>query len=138
MDKGFRVGARVTFNSWKYFGHEANYAYQRARLDLGGLAKLGDAFSVHNYYYNFLAYGTPRDTVVRPFVTGGAGASSIRGDTKPGFNFGAGLKFKLSERYGLRVDIRDHVTGKLEDFRITLDPGKLHNVEFSAGFSALF
>ena len=46
------------------------------------------------------------------------------------------LKFKLSELYGIRFDVRDHVTGK--PFGLPGSSGSLHNVEYSVGFSLLF
>jgi hypothetical protein len=53
-----------------------------------------------------------------------------RGDTKFGYNYGAGIKFLLTDKYGLRFDVRDHVTGK--PFFDNLE-GRLHNVETSRG-----
>jgi hypothetical protein len=152
LDDGIRVGFRMSFDFRGYFAHEIAYNWQRAKFRIatvedGGLTNgvAESSSSIHNYYYNFVAHMTPRDTVVRPFVTAGGGFSSFlppgasalsgRGDTKFGYNYGAGIKFLLSDRYGLRFDVRDHVTGK-PFFRDL--PGRLHNVETSATFSFLF
>lgn len=150
IDDGIRVGFRMSFDVRGYFAHELAYNWQRAKFrdttDAdGALSVFETSMQVHNYYYNFVAHATPRDTPVRPFVTAGVGLSSFvppgasalsgQGDTKFGYNYGAGIKFLLSDRYGLRFDVRDHVTGK-PLFRDL--PGRLHNVETSATFSFLF
>ena len=49
---------------------------------------------------------------------------------------GGGLKFKLSYKFGLRFDVRDHVTGR--PFDLDDSSGRSHNVEYSATFSLLF
>jgi hypothetical protein len=133
IENGLRVGARVTFNQGRLFGHEINYAYQDSAFIL---PDEGVDTGIHNYYYNLLVYAAPRDAVVRPFVTGGIGFSDIYTDLKFGVNFGGGLKFKLSERFGLRLDVRDHVTSVPFDYPNA--PTRLHNVEYSVGLSWLF
>lgn len=145
---GVRVGARMSFDYRGYFAHEVAYSWQRAPFRVEtveeGASSLSETSSnLHHYYYNFVAHATRRDSRVRPFVTGGGGVSSFvppgfsalsRGVTKFGYNYGAGVKSLLTDRYGLRFDVRDHVTGK-PFFR---EAGRLHNVETSATFSFLF
>jgi outer membrane beta-barrel protein len=149
MNNGLRVGASLTINSWEHFGHEVNYHYQRSSLRYAVSPKdpasqqttrtvNGQGFGIHTFYYNFVAHGTRQDSRVRPFVTAGAGMSEIRIARHFGFNFGGGLKFNLNDRYGFRLDARDYITSKLKDFQITADPGLMHNVEYSAGFSIFF
>ena len=97
--------------------------------------------AIHNYYYNLIAHATRPAPPVRPFVTGGVGGSAVvppsssgfsaPGETKAGYNYGGGIKFLLSEEYGIRFDVRDQVTGK-PFFRDTA--GKLHNLEMSMTF----
>ncbi len=152
LDGGVRIGFRMSFDLRSYFAHELAYSWQRAGFRIATVADTGatlgtqqSSSSIHNYYYNLVAHATPRDSRVRPFVTGGGGFSSFvppgasalsgQGDTKFGYNYGAGIKFLLSDRYGLRFDVRDHVTGK--PFFRDLD-GRLHNIETSATFSFLF
>ena len=152
IDNGVRIGARLAFNNWNRFGYEFAYAWQH-----GGLSLLGPdvsnqlvredlgSVSIQNVYFNLTAHATGNDSLFRPFVTGGGGFSTFfppgtsslsgRGDTKYGFNYGGGLKVRLSDKFGLRFDVRDHVTGK--PFFEDLD-GSLHNVEYSATFSLLF
>ncbi len=144
LNNGVRIGSRLAINSWEFLGHELSYAYQRSGLKIGGADSGG--MTIQNFYYNFVVHATPQGTAVRPFVTAGAGFSTFfppgvssfsgAGTTKPGVNIGGGLKFKLSERYGIRFDVRDHITGK--PFGLPNSSGNLHNVEYSAGFSLLF
>jgi len=158
MNDAFRAGLRVTVNSWEYFGHEASYSYQRCSFRYTVSPKNpaslqtnrstnGEGFGVHSLYYNFVAHAARQNSSVRPFVTAGAGGSSKSGDRYYGLNFGGGMKFRLSDYYGFRLDIRDYVTGKLKDFGGAVNPmlnlarpapGLMHNVEYSAGFSLLF
>ena len=144
LDDGIRIGARLAMNSWVFLGHELSYAFQRSGLNTGSGDSQG--MTIQNFYYNFVAHATPEGAAVRPFVTGGVGFSSFfppgvgslsgAGDTKFGYNFGGGLKFRLSPRFGLRFDLRDHVTSK--PFDLPNSSGRLHNLAYSAGFSLLF
>lgn len=144
LGKGVRIGARWATNSWVFLGHEFSYAGQRTSLKIG--ANPSDGMTVQNLYYNFVAHATPSGSRVRPFGTVGVGVSvffppgassfSGGGDNKFGYNYGGGLKFKLSDRFGLRFDLRDHVTGK--PFDLANSSGKFHNVEYSSTFSLLF
>ncbi len=144
LNNGIRIGSRLAINTWQFLGHELSYAFQRSGLQIGGVNSGG--MSIQNFYYNFVVHATPQGTAVRPFVTAGAGFSTFfppgissfsgAGTTKPGVNIGGGLKFKLRDRYGVRFDVRDHVTGK--PFGLPGSSGSLHNVEYSAGFSLLF
>ena len=149
LGNGMRIGGRMSFDFRSYFSHEIAYTWQRAKFRVttsdGVTTTASESnIGIHNYYYNFVAHATRRDSAVRPFVTGGGGMSSFtypgystfsRGDTKFGYNYGAGIKFRLSDKYGLRFDVRDHVTGK--PYFDDLD-GRLHNVETSMTFSFLF
>ncbi len=144
LRNGVRVGARWATNSWTFLGHEFSYAYQRSSLNIGDGQSQG--MNVQNIYYNFVAHATPSGMPVRPFVTAGAGVSvyfppgvsslSGGGDNNFGYNYGGGLKFKLTNTYGLRFDVRDHVTGR--PFDLDDSSGRFHNVEYSATFSLLF
>ena len=100
---------------------------------------------IHNYYYNFVVHATPRDSRVRPFVTGGVGGAAfippgyssfqVQGQTKLGYNYGAGVKFLVTDHYDFRLDVRDHATGK--PFFNNTD-GMLHSIETSMTVSFLF
>ena len=144
VTNGIRIGTRMGLNTGTFIGHEFTYAWQRSDVEIQDQSAGG--ISIHNLYYNFLLHATPEGSVVRPFITGGGGVSVFNppgvssfagyGDNKFGYNYGAGLKFKLNDSYGIRLDIRDHVTGK--PFDLPGASGRLHNLEMSAGFSLLF
>ena len=144
LGNGVRIGTRWSTNSWTFLGHEFSYAYQRTSLKIGDGQSEG--MNVQNIYYNFVAHATPSGAPVRPFVTAGAGVSvyfppgvsslSGGGNNNFGYNYGGGLKFKLTDKFGLRFDVRDHVTGR--PFDLDDSSGRFHNVEYSATFSLLF
>lgn len=146
VDNGIRIGGRLSMNRW-FLGHEISYAWQKSNLNIENQGS--DGMSIQNFYYNFVAHATPQGTAIRPFVTAGVGVSTFfppgfssfsgSGDNKFGYNYGGGLKFRLSEKFGLRFDVRDHVTGRpFDQFGVQTASGKLHNIEYSAGFALLF
>ena len=152
IDNGVRIGARMAFNSRRFIGHEVSYAYQHSGLDFlanaqGALTteELGTV-RVHNMYYNLVLHATPEGTRFRPFVTGGGGFSSFflpgvssfsgGGNTKFGYNYGGGVKVNFF-LYGIRLDVRNHVTGKPFGQYIPNVSGTLNNLEFSVTFSFL-
>lgn len=142
LDDGWRLNFRLTLNNWAFFGHEFGYAYNRTKLLLEGLDAGGMA--IHQGFYNFLAYATPEGSRVRPFVTGGghfsnfvppgASATSGQGNNKFGVNYGGGLKVRASEKFLVRMDFRQYLTGKPfgDFFPVT---GKLRQNEISVGFA---
>jgi len=143
LDNGFRISARLSLNSGRFLGHEFGYGYDRSKLLF---ANQSVGMAVHQGFYDFLLYGLPEGTVIRPFVCGGGGFSTFfppgtsafqgNGITKFGYNYGGGVKVRLSPIYGMRFDLRDYVTGK--PFDLPNVRGMLHNVEVSAGIAILF
>jgi len=141
LDDGWRFGFRLTLNNWRFAGNEFGYAYNRTKLDFGGGQEQGMA--IHQGFYNFLLYATPEGSRVRPFVAGGAhfsnfvppGASATQGsgDNKIGFNYGAGVKVRVTETWLFRVDYRDYNTSK--PFDLPGASGRLRQTEISAGLS---
>ncbi|MEO7649640.1 MAG: outer membrane beta-barrel protein [Bryobacteraceae bacterium] len=144
---GFHMAARMTLNTKRFVGHEFGYAYNRSHLGLGG-ARVDDDISVpvHQGFYNFLVYGTPEGSRIRPFAAGGGHFSSFyppgasvsygNGITKFGVNYGAGVKVKVTPIFNFRVDIRDYLTPK--PFDLVNRSGPLHQVEVSAGVGFMF
>ncbi len=149
---GIRIGARMSFDFHRYFAHEVSYAFQSAKFkettddQVYLILNVRETRSqIHNYYYNFVVHATPRGSRVRPFVTGGVGGTAFippgyssfqsQGQTKLGYNYGAGVKFLVSDNYGVRFDVRDQVTGK-PFFKNT--DGMLHSLETSMTVSYLF
>ncbi len=143
-DTNFRLGFRFTINSWRFMGHEIGYAYNHGHLTIPSQGDVG--MSIHQGMYNFLVYATPEGTRVRPFATGGVhfstfyppGASvfSGNGTTKFGYNYGGGIKVRLTDLFMGRIDIRDYATGK-PDFGLQ-PSGMLRQLEVSAGLGVAF
>ena len=79
-------------------------------------------------------------------MTGGGGFSSFflpgipsfsgYGSTKVGYNDGGGIKLNFY-RYGIRFDVRNHVTGKPFGNYLPNVQGTLNNTEFSVTFYVL-
>jgi len=145
LDSGFKFGFRFGFNTTDHIGHEIQYAYSRTHLktgstDLGGMA-------IHQGGYNFLGYATKTDSRIRPFGTAGLGffnyvppgssASYGQGSTKFGFNYGGGVKVRMTDNLGLRFDLRRYDSPK-PDFGLLRRTGWLHQTEISAGVGYLF
>jgi opacity protein-like surface antigen len=162
MTDGFRLGARMTLNQWRFMGHEFGYMYSRTGLNIPASASStggsttptqpGSATATptsshlsvptHQGFYNFLVYAAPEGFIVRPFVTGGVQftAFSLPNDygnreTKYGINYGAGVKVKVKEPWGFRLDVRQYNMGK--PFKIQNNSGRLLMWEFSGGISFL-
>ncbi|MCC6860818.1 MAG: porin family protein [Bryobacterales bacterium] len=138
----FRLGLRLTLNTYRFFGHEIGYGYNRGNLEVAG-EKSG--MSIHQFGYSFLAYATPEGSAIRPFAAGGGHFSTFYppgtsvytgGYTKFGFNYGGGLKVRITPVWALRFDVRDYATAK--PFPLTDRSGMLHQLETSAGLSFIF
>jgi opacity protein-like surface antigen len=145
QDTNFHMSLRMTLNSYRFFGHEFGYNYNH-----GTLKELGQGIggmSIHQGFYNFLAYATPEGSKVRPFAAGGvhfssffppgASVTSGNGITKFGFNYGGGIKVRVSDMFLVRVDVRDYTTGK-PDLGLTNQKGLLHQLVVSAGLGFAF
>jgi len=143
LQDGWRIGFRMTLNNWTYFGQEYGYTYNRTAIrdPESTPSDFGTAF--HQGSFNFLAYATPEGKTVRPFISGGGhfsnylipglSVSSGAGSNKFGFNYGGGLKVRVSEMFLIRFDARQYVNGKPFDF--PNQSGMIRQLEISAGFS---
>jgi hypothetical protein len=140
LNDGWRFGFRMAFNSWRFMGNETGYGYNRTSIKAGNQSLGGMA--IHQGFYNFLLYGLPDGSPVRPFATGGvhfsnfvppgSSASYGQGSTKFGVNYGGGIKVKLNHMLGIRFDVRQYLQGK--PFDLPGQSGKLRLTEVSAGF----
>jgi len=146
MDDGFRMALRMTLNTGRWTGHEFGYGYSRSGISVAG-AELAPV-SVHSGLYHFLLYATPEGTRVRPFAAGGGhfssffppGADVYYGNqiTKFGFNFGGGIKARVTDVWGIRIDVRQYGTGQpFSDFFVRTE-GLLWQTEITAGISFNF
>ncbi|MGC9972147.1 MAG: outer membrane beta-barrel protein [Bryobacteraceae bacterium] len=143
FDASFHMALRMTLNNSRFFGHEFGYAYNRASFTF---SSTNYSMPIHQGFYDFLVYATKEGAKVRPFAAGGAhfstfvppGGSIMQGSgiTKFGYNYGAGIKAKVSESFMIRLDLRDYTTGK-PDFGIS-PSGLLHQLVVSAGLAFTF
>lgn len=141
LKSGFRMGFRVTLNAHEYFGHEVGYAYNRTTMDYAGTDY---GMATHQGFYNLLAYARPEGSKIRPFVAGGGQFSNFvfpglsvtsgYGTTKFGINYGAGVKVRTSDRFLIRLDVRQYMSPKPDRF-LTAPKGWLRINEVSAGFA---
>jgi len=159
---GFRFGLRMTINQWRFMGHEFGYGYSHTSLEVpaaagtttGGGTPVQPGSTVtaatssslgvpaHQGFYDFLVYAAPEGFRVRPFVAAGVQftafstpASSYTGnrETKYGINYGAGVKVKVKEPWGMRLDVRQYNMSK--PFKLPNSSGRLLMWEFSGGIS---
>jgi opacity protein-like surface antigen len=146
---GFNINFRATLNTWKFFGHEFGYSYNRTHLNLDALNPAGGSspssdlggMAVHQGFYDFLGYVLPEGSRVRPFgavglhfsnyVPPGASASYGQGDNKFGFQYGGGVKFKVAGPWGVRFDVHQFTNPK--PFSIPGSSGWIRQTEVSAG-----
>ena len=144
LSNGFRINFRLALNTWRYFGHEIGYAYNRANWNIGGVEA---GSSIHQGFYDLLGYAIPEGKGrIRPFVAGGVGfsnyvfpgysATSGGGSTKFGYNYGAGVKVRVLEIFGVRVDYRQYATPKPFDFPAA-PSGWVKQNEFSIGLGVV-
>jgi opacity protein-like surface antigen len=140
LKDGWRFGFRTTLNTWRYIGQEFGYGYNRTQLS-DGQTDLGMA--IHQGFFNFLLYATPDGSRIRPFLAGGGhfnnytppgtSVTSGGGSTKLGFNYGAGVKYRITPIFAIRFDVRNYQNGKPFGF-LTNRNGLIGQLEVSAGF----
>ncbi len=140
LTNGFRFGFRMTVNFKSHLGGELGYAYNRTHLNLDGVDQGGMA--IHQVWGDALVYATKDESRIRPFVAAGVGfanfvapgasASYGQGENHYPFNYGGGVKFKLSGMWQLRFDIRQYNSSK--PFGLPNNGGRLLLNEVSGGF----
>lgn len=145
LEDSWRLGFRITFNNYRFFGHELGYAYNRTQLRLNDTQPVEFGTAIHQGFYNFLGYATPEGSRVRPFATGGVHFSNFiwpgqsvtygGGSTKFGVNYGGGIKVRITPIFALRLDVRQYFSGK--PFDLPNQSGKIRLNEISAGFSLI-
>lgn len=121
LDNGFRLAFRATINPYERAGFEFGYAYNRTHLQLSGAGSQG-GMAIHQGFGDVLYHATRQGSRIRPFVAGGlhfsnfvppgASAQYGQGENKFGFNYGAGVKVKVTGPWQVRFDIRQFNTGK--------------------------
>lgn len=142
LGDGVRLGFRLTINNWKFFGNEVGLGYAHSALEAQGQGSVGMA--VYSGFYDLLAYATPEGAKIRPFLAGGVQFSSFfppgtstyynNQQTKFGFNYGGGVKFRISGPWGARIDVRQYNCGKPDVLQTPEPPsGRLKQNEVTVG-----
>ena len=150
---GSSTGIRLTLNQRGYYGHEVGFLHTRAGISTSVLGADGITMTpveghanIEEAFYNFLLYMMPKGERWRPYITGGlqavkSGSPRIDGWTRSatknyGFNYGAGIKFKLQKHLLVRLDLRDYFTGRPYNLAfkdITLEGKLIRQQEASFG-----
>ena len=127
-------GFRVTENIWNYVSLEQTgmvHGVANLQWNVPGTAdKYSLGARLRQFQFNPVFHFTPREARIRPFVTAGFGFDffgvtddarrqvgtgqftpfkqvvNLESQFKPAFNYGGGVKAKMTDRIGLRFDIR--------------------------------
>ncbi len=156
---GYSSGLRLTWNPHRYYGYELGYLWTRPTLETG-IQPTEDAVketlrrkvTLHQVFFDFLAYWMPKNERWRPFFALGAHAQksktpnnvanwSGRSTRNYGFHYGIGLKVRLFKHAQARIDLREYLTGKPYDLEvqdITKSGGFLRQQEASVGVGITF
>jgi len=171
---GGAFGFRVTENIWRYVGLEQAFTYSANNVRFESPARPGlpqndFGHRIYQYSLNPVFYWTERGSRIRPFLTVGLSAmyfaptdsakgwarsplnvslqaQSLDANIHPAMNYGGGLKWHLTERWGLRFDARGIWT-KNPTFRLADYPNgglyiprgdKLHGIQTTAGITYYF
>jgi flagellar motor protein MotB len=171
MVNGGAFGFRVTENFWRYVGLEQAFTYSvnNVRFEspaAPGLPQNDFGHRIYQYSLNPVFYWTERGSKIRPFLTAGISAmyfapidsakgwarsplntnllaQNLDANIHPAMNYGGGLKWHLTERWGLRFDARGIWT-KNPTFRLADYPNgglyiprgdKLHGIQTTAGIT---
>jgi outer membrane protein W len=128
---GFSAGVFLNQEMGRHWGGEIRYTFQRsdAQLDGNG-AKASFGAQSHAVHYEFQYHFSPSGEKTRAYVLFGAGIKYYRGtgnevvsqplsdfalltktsDTTPVAVVGFGVKFRVSDKSNMRVEIRDYLS----------------------------
>ena len=131
-------GVRAGYNFTSHFGVEGVFD----GLGTEGSSSGGEDVGVYNYHLDALYHFMPGGRLV-PYLAAGYGGNTrvYPGDndsTRGAFNYGAGLKYFLTERLALRGDFRHLVMKQHND--LVNEPGDhtFNNLEYTVGVDFLF
>jgi len=129
IDDDITYGLGLGYNFTENWGVEGNFNY--VNTDSNADSSDGEKVDAYLYRLDALYHFMPEKMLV-PYVAAGVGAISIRGDidnkgSDPLLNFGAGVKYFVTENLALRGDIRQIITD---------DPN--YNIIYTVGLTYLF
>jgi hypothetical protein len=129
--RGWAAGAVITEDVAEYFGGELRYTFRESNLKLrsSGTEANMDAMT-HIVHYDFVFYGMPRSSRLRPYAAVGGGIKYYVGDGRESAvqplanfgllshtnevvgmaSFGGGVKYRIGDRWQVRVDFRDYAS----------------------------
>jgi opacity protein-like surface antigen len=134
FNNGIQIGLRGAVNVREHWGAEGTYSFSSNDLQITQVFPAAvQTFGVHLHQItgNAMYFFTGRDRSIRPFVTAGLGISRfsptsdaklraaqdflgqpavIAGTSSFGFNFGGGIESRPWDHFGLRLDLRDHLS----------------------------
>jgi opacity protein-like surface antigen len=147
-------GVRARENLAEHFGLEQSYSFLGNNNAQFPGALFGTRF--RQFYFNGNLVGYDNESRVRPYFTGGVGVSMFRptDDAKTQatlqstpignsnefhYNLGGGLKFNLTDHFGLDFSVRDfiHKTPKFDWPSIT-ERDWIHNLQLQGGLLFMF
>ncbi len=154
LDDGFRAGVTFTLNSSGNLGNEFQYIYNHSDLSDSTGALLGApgsaGMAIHQIGYNLLYYFNPtsENVKIRPFVTGGLALDVFSAprdvgfggaSPRPAFDYGGGVKYRISSLWAWRFDVRGYTGGKPDWGGVLRNQsGLLQQFEVSIGIGAWF
>jgi opacity protein-like surface antigen/outer membrane protein OmpA-like peptidoglycan-associated protein len=143
------LGVRVRENLAEHFGLEQSFTFlgtNNAQLP-GGLV----GTRLRQFYFNGNLIGYDKESRVRPYFSGGIGVSmfnpsdtasqaqgSIDNSNEFAYNFGGGLKFKLTDHFGLDFSARDFIHKSPAFGAATTDRDWIHNLQLQGGLLFMF
>lgn len=134
FQNGVKIGIRGTLNLTEHWGAEGTYSFSSNDLQVTRVQPAAvETFGIHLHQLtaNAIYFFTARDKAFRPFLTAGLGLSrySPTSDAKLAaaqnflgqpavltsasafnFNFGGGIESRPWQHFGIRLDLRDHLT----------------------------
>jgi opacity protein-like surface antigen len=147
------LGVRLRENLTEHFGLEQSFTFLGNNNARFSGAVLGTR--LRQFYFNGNLIGYDNESRVRPYFSGGIGVSMfsptdeakrqvsptqtpIGGSNEFGYNLGGGLKFKLTDRFGLDFSLRDFIH-KTPAFDVsTTARDWMHNLQVQGGLLFMF
>ena len=146
------LGVRVRENLAEHFGLEQSFTF----LGTNNVQFPGESVGsrLKQFYFNGNLIGYDNESRVRPYFSGGVGVSmfSPSDDPRPAqlptlpvdnsnefmYNLGGGLKFKLTDHFGLDFSVRDFIHKSPTFGASSTDRDWMHNLQLQGGLLFMF